>query len=108
MTDTADAGARRSELGAFLKSRQARITPADVGVPPGPRRRTPGLRREEVAQLSGWGCVNAISFDLRVSDRGGHPSVGSVTLSKSESGTCWQRSSGAADGGESDVRRRIG
>ncbi|MFD4356186.1 helix-turn-helix transcriptional regulator [Nocardia sp. NPDC058518] len=48
---------RRAQLGAFLKSRRARITPGDVGLPPGPRRRTPGLRREEVAQLSGIGTT---------------------------------------------------
>ncbi|GAA0665322.1 helix-turn-helix transcriptional regulator [Streptomyces malaysiensis subsp. malaysiensis] len=42
-----------SELGAFLKSRRDRIRPADVGLPAGPRRRVPGLRREEVAQLTG-------------------------------------------------------
>ncbi|MGW6696933.1 helix-turn-helix transcriptional regulator [Nocardia sp. NPDC055049] len=48
---------RRAQLGAFLKSRRAKITPADVGLPPGPRRRTPGLRREEVAQLSGIGVT---------------------------------------------------
>ncbi|MER0479715.1 helix-turn-helix transcriptional regulator [Streptomyces sp. Edi2] len=40
----------RRELGDFLRSRRERITPADVGLPAGPRRRTPGLRREEVAQ----------------------------------------------------------
>ncbi|MFI6519387.1 helix-turn-helix transcriptional regulator [Spirillospora sp. NPDC050679] len=48
---------RRSELAAFLRSRRARITPADAGLPPGPRRRTPGLRREEVAQLAGVGVT---------------------------------------------------
>ncbi|MFJ9720282.1 helix-turn-helix transcriptional regulator [Streptomyces sp. NPDC101213] len=48
---------RRPELAAFLRSRRARVTPADVGMPPGPRRRTPGLRREEVAQLSGVGVT---------------------------------------------------
>jgi len=42
----------RQELAAFLRSRRERITPADVGLPAGPRRRTPGLRREEVAQLA--------------------------------------------------------
>ncbi|WP_432045254.1 helix-turn-helix transcriptional regulator [Streptomyces asiaticus] len=42
----------RRELGGFLRSRRERITPADVGLPAGPRRRTPGLRREEVAQLA--------------------------------------------------------
>ncbi|MET7655933.1 MULTISPECIES: helix-turn-helix transcriptional regulator [unclassified Streptomyces] len=42
-----------SELAAFLKSRRARIRPSDVGLPTGPRRRVPGLRREEVSQLAG-------------------------------------------------------
>ena len=48
------------QLAAFLRSRRARLTPADVGLPgdsePG-RRRTPGLRREEVAELSGVGVT---------------------------------------------------
>ncbi|MFF0444893.1 helix-turn-helix transcriptional regulator [Streptomyces sp. NPDC004609] len=48
---------RRPELAAFLRSRRARLAPADVGMPPGLRRRTPGLRREEVAQLSGVGVT---------------------------------------------------
>ncbi|WP_439943025.1 helix-turn-helix transcriptional regulator [Streptomyces sp. BBFR115] len=48
---------RRPELAAFLRSRRARVTPADVGMPPGLRRRTPGLRREEVAHLSGVGVT---------------------------------------------------
>ncbi|MFJ4519786.1 helix-turn-helix transcriptional regulator [Streptomyces sp. NPDC088810] len=48
---------RRPELAAFLRTRRARVTPADVGMPPGFRRRTPGLRREEVAQLSGVGVT---------------------------------------------------
>ncbi|MCD7444652.1 helix-turn-helix transcriptional regulator [Streptomyces lincolnensis] len=42
----------RRELADFLRSRRERITPADIGLPAGPRRRTPGLRREEVAQLA--------------------------------------------------------
>ncbi|MBL1067685.1 helix-turn-helix transcriptional regulator [Streptomyces sp. 7-21] len=42
----------RRELGAFLRSRRERIRPQDVGLPAGPRRRTPGLRREEVAVLA--------------------------------------------------------
>ncbi len=48
---------RRAELAQFLRNRRARITPADVGLPPGLRRRTPGLRREEVAQLAGVGVT---------------------------------------------------
>jgi transcriptional regulator with XRE-family HTH domain len=48
---------RRSELAAFLRARRTRISPTDVGLPPGSRRRTPGLRREEVAQLAGIGVT---------------------------------------------------
>jgi len=47
----------RRELGAFLRSRRARVRPADVGLPEVGRRRTPGLRREEVAQLAGVGVT---------------------------------------------------
>jgi transcriptional regulator with XRE-family HTH domain len=47
---------RRDELRAFLRSRRARLSPADVGLPEnGARRRTPGLRREELAALAGVG-----------------------------------------------------
>lgn len=47
----------RAELGRFLKARRARLRPGDVGLTPGPRRRTPGLRREEVALLAGVGLT---------------------------------------------------
>ena len=43
----------RSELADFLRSRRERLTPEEVGLPNGRRRRTPGLRREEVAELAG-------------------------------------------------------
>ncbi|HEX5192834.1 MAG TPA: helix-turn-helix transcriptional regulator [Solirubrobacteraceae bacterium] len=47
---------RRDELRAFLRSRRARLTPADVGLTDdGARRRTPGLRREELAAIAGVG-----------------------------------------------------
>ncbi|WP_097237949.1 MULTISPECIES: helix-turn-helix transcriptional regulator [unclassified Streptomyces] len=48
---------RRTELARFLKACRARVTPEDVGLVPGLRRRTPGLRREEVAQLAGVGVT---------------------------------------------------
>jgi transcriptional regulator with XRE-family HTH domain len=48
---------RRRELSAFLRSRRERIRPEEVGFAPGGRRRTPGLRREEVAQLAGVGVT---------------------------------------------------
>jgi transcriptional regulator with XRE-family HTH domain len=46
---------RQSELGDFLRSRREKLTPKAVGLPEGRRRRTPGLRREEVAELAGIG-----------------------------------------------------
>lgn len=46
---------RRAELRAFLRARRARVSPAEAGIAPGSRRRTPGLRREEVAVLAGVG-----------------------------------------------------
>ncbi|WP_254460562.1 helix-turn-helix transcriptional regulator [Xanthomonas sacchari] len=48
---------RRRELGAFLRSRRERLSPAQAGLPASIRRRTPGLRREEVAQLAGIGTT---------------------------------------------------
>jgi transcriptional regulator with XRE-family HTH domain len=58
MTSPADdAAIRRRALAEFLRSRRERISPEQVGLPPGGRRRTPGLRREEVAQLAGVGVT---------------------------------------------------
>jgi len=48
---------RRRELAGFLRSRRERIAPELVGLPPASRRRTPGLRREEVATLAGVGVT---------------------------------------------------
>ena len=48
-------GARQSELGDFLRSRREKLSPRAVGLAAGRRRRTPGLRREEVAELAGIG-----------------------------------------------------
>ncbi|HJZ03367.1 MAG TPA: helix-turn-helix transcriptional regulator, partial [Streptosporangiaceae bacterium] len=48
---------RRAELGKFLKARRARLSPGDFDMPAGSRRRTPGLRREEVALLAGVGVT---------------------------------------------------
>jgi transcriptional regulator with XRE-family HTH domain len=47
------ASLKYTELGTFLRSRRERIRPEDVGLVAGPRRRVPGLRRDEVAQLAG-------------------------------------------------------
>ncbi len=77
-------GARARELADLLRSRRDRLQPADVGLPAGQRRRTKGLRREEVAQLAGvsttyytfleqgrdlrpsWEVLEAISRALRL------------------------------------------
>lgn len=48
---------RRDDLAAFLKGRRARLAPQEVGLPSTTRRRTPGLRREEVALLAGVGIT---------------------------------------------------
>ncbi|MER7212395.1 helix-turn-helix transcriptional regulator [Streptosporangium sp. NPDC000239] len=50
-----DSTRRRERLRDFLRARRARLTPGDVGIPTAGRRRTPGLRREEVALLAGVG-----------------------------------------------------
>lgn len=48
---------RRTELSTFLRTRRERLDPTEMGLPAGTRRRTPGLRREEVAQLAGVGVT---------------------------------------------------
>ncbi|MCM0676618.1 helix-turn-helix transcriptional regulator [Micromonospora phytophila] len=64
-------GLRRDELAAFLRSRRARLRPAEVGLPDGVRRRTPGLRRQEVAQLAGM----SVDYYVRLEQgRGPRPS----------------------------------
>ncbi|MCW2919047.1 MAG: Helix-turn-helix protein [Actinomycetia bacterium] len=61
----------RKELADFLKSRRERIQPQDVGLEAGPRRRTPGLRREEVARLAGM----SVDYYIRLEQaRGPRPS----------------------------------
>src|SRR5450631_2323677 len=48
---------RRNELAHFLRTRRERISPEAVGLPGGSRRRTPGLRREELAAVAGIGVT---------------------------------------------------
>lgn len=48
---------RRAELAQFLRTRRERIVPQQVGLPTGTRRRTKGLRREELALLAGVGAT---------------------------------------------------
>ena len=60
-----------NRLGAFLKDRRARLDPASLGIP-AVRRRTPGLRREEVAQRA---QVSATWYTWLEQGRGGAPSA---------------------------------
>ena len=61
----------RAELAAFLRTRRERLSPRDVGLPDGQRRRTPGLRRQEVAQLAGL----SVDYYIRLEQaRGPRPS----------------------------------
>jgi transcriptional regulator with XRE-family HTH domain len=62
----------RAQLADFLRSRRARLQPADVGLAAGARRRTPGLRREEVAQLAGMSADYYVRLEQA---RGPHPSM---------------------------------
>ncbi|WP_189963225.1 helix-turn-helix transcriptional regulator [Streptomyces violascens] len=61
----------RAELADFLRRARTRLAPSDVGLAGGPRRRTPGLRREEVAQLAGMSADYYTRLEQR---RGSHPS----------------------------------
>ncbi|MFD5265624.1 helix-turn-helix transcriptional regulator [Streptomyces sp. NPDC058335] len=63
------------DLGDFLRSRRARIRPEEVGLPSHGRRRVPGLRREEVAQLAGV----SVDYYIRV-EQGRGPSVSDAVL----------------------------
>ena len=61
----------RADLATFLRTRRDRLRPADVGLPGVGRRRTPGLRRQEVAQLAGI----SVDYYIRLEQaRGPHPS----------------------------------
>lgn len=61
----------RPGLADFLRHARTRLDPSDVGLPPGARRRTPGLRREEVASLTG---MSADYYTRLEQSRGPHPS----------------------------------
>lgn len=62
----------RDQLADFLRRSRERVSPQEVGLPAGPRRRTPGLRREEVAQLTGMSADYYIRLEQA---RGPQPST---------------------------------
>jgi transcriptional regulator with XRE-family HTH domain len=57
VTMTARSAGQKKALGDFLRAQRARLTPASLGLGAGGRRRTPGLRREEVAQACGMSAT---------------------------------------------------
>ena len=65
----------RAQLGDFLRRRREELTPADVGLPAGARRRTPGLRRHEVATLAN---MSATYYERLEQGRGPRPSAAVV------------------------------
>ncbi|MGW2372231.1 MULTISPECIES: helix-turn-helix transcriptional regulator [Kitasatospora] len=69
----------RAELAAFLRRWRARIQPADVGLPAGGRRRTPGLRRQEVAQLAGMSVEYYIRLEQGRGPRPSRQMIGAIS-----------------------------
>lgn len=81
---------RARELGDLLRSRRERLRPAEVGLPAGARRRTPGLRREEVAALA---AISSTYYTFLEQGRPLHPSpqvldalAGALRLTRDERG----------------------
>jgi transcriptional regulator with XRE-family HTH domain len=103
---------RRIEFGDFLRSRREKLTPKTVGLPAGSRRRTAGLRREEVAQLACIGVdwyirleqgrtvspsvttVDALARALRLSMRISRRWRATATSGRSRARSCHRRSCG--------------
>lgn len=99
-----DAGERRRELAAFLRSRRERITPREAGLPSTGRRRTPGLRREELALLAGmsatWYTYLEQGRDIRVSDQVLDALAGTLRLDEHERGHLFRLAGRAPAAGE--------
>ncbi|MEV6609203.1 helix-turn-helix transcriptional regulator [Kutzneria sp. NPDC051319] len=87
-TPPTDQQVRRRELASFLRSRRERISPEQTGIPVAGRRRTPGLRREEVAQLAGvgvtWYTWLEQARDINVSEQVLAAIAGTLRLDSSE------------------------
>ena len=79
---------QRRQLGAFLRARREALSPDAVGLAPAGRRRTPGLRREEVAQLSGvstaWYSWAAQGRDIALSETALARLAGALRLTAAE------------------------
>lgn len=81
---------QRQELAAFLRSRRARVTPDEVGLPRTGRRRTPGLRREELALLAGisatWYTYLEQGREIRASEQVLESLASALRLNRHERG----------------------
>jgi transcriptional regulator with XRE-family HTH domain len=91
-----------NELGLFLRSRREAVTPAEAGLPTGGRRRTPGLRRSELAALAGV-SVEYVTRLEQGRDRHPSPSVlsalaGALRLATTERFLLYRLSKGADSG----------
>lgn len=80
----ADCGVIEGELGSFLRSRRKAVSPAEVGLPEGPRWRTPGLPRAELATLAGV----SVDYLIRLEQgRDTHPSAQVLAAPPTPTGT---------------------
>ena len=79
---------QRRRFGEFVRSHRSQLKPQDVGLAPGTRRRTPGLRREEAAQLCGvsatWLTWIEQGRDVSVSPAALGRIAGALRLSRAE------------------------
>jgi transcriptional regulator with XRE-family HTH domain len=103
-------GIDRAELADFLRRSRERIEPASVGLPPRGRRRTPGLRREDVAQMAG---ISVDYYARLEQQRGARPSeqvisalAGALRLTQDESDYL-HRLAGYRTWGRSTSARRV-
>ncbi|WP_340023198.1 helix-turn-helix transcriptional regulator [Paenibacillus sp. FSL K6-1096] len=100
---------RLQALSEFLKSRRAAITPASAGLPEGSRRRTPGLRREEVAQLAGvsatWYTWLEQGRDIKVSSSVLDCVASALQLTKDERSYLFALALEAGPGSSTDYSR---
>ena len=97
-----------TELSALLRTRRAALQPEDVGIPAGRRRRTPGLRREEVAQLA---AISPTYYALLERGRANRPSrqvtdalATALRLSTTEREYLHALTSGSANGASASSR----
>lgn len=100
---------RRREIATFLKNRRARLQPEHVGLPRGKRRRTPGLRREEVAASAGisteWYTWLEQARDVRPSAETLRRIAAALRLDPAESRHLFALGGHGADGSESTAVR---